>query len=83
MKAQWNTGRLYTDNGQPIVAQRVEEGIIFKDMARMIFGLIPLAQGVHLHDEFHLRELTMANYDHHNYRWDQRAMNLTWEGDLT
>ena len=79
MTTRFNTGRLYQSDGQRITAERVDDGIIFHDHSRMIYGLIPLAHGVHVHDAQHLRSLTMANYDNHNYNYDARAMALRWE----
>lgn len=36
----WNTGRLYTRDGQVIAAVEVDGGVIFADVSRMIDGFV-------------------------------------------
>jgi len=67
---KWNTGRKYTDAGQEILAKKTDRGIIFKDRARMIYGLIRNPKC-----EF-TQKAVMAEYDAGNFDWDAEAMAL-------
>lgn len=77
MRTQFNTGRYYTAKGQRIVAKVVEDGILFNDLDRCIAGFIPLLKVPE--DVPTLKEVTMFNYDHGNYRGEVEAINLNWE----
>jgi len=67
---QFNTGRLYTAEGQIITVKFDGElrRVLFNDHSRMIAGVIPLGA---FKDRFdgpaELREFVMANYDMGNY----------------
>ncbi len=65
MRAQWNTGRQYTANGQRIVAEVREDGIFFNDIDRMLWGKI--TTGYEIHTERDLKTVVMGCYD--NGRW--------------
>lgn len=66
---QIQTGRLYTDKGQRIIAALWPEdqptAIIFRDGDRMIDGAIPLVRPPQ--DRFQMRDMVMFNYDHTQY----------------
>lgn len=65
-KHQWNTRRLYTENGQRIAVELVEgEGIYFKDIDRGICGWIPW-RGV-IGSVYDLEEVVMFCYDRLHY----------------
>lgn len=77
MRIQWNTGRLYTEEGQRIIAETVENGIIFHDLDRYIDGFIPTVRCPT--DKFELKEMVMFNYDHTQYGYHPDARKLQWE----
>lgn len=78
-RVQFNTGNMYGPNGQPIVAELVDDGIIFRDMARNISGLIK----VNTNDlkEGDIEAIVRNNYVYdYNYTVsDRRARKLMWE----
>lgn len=76
MRLQWNTGRSYTNEGQRIIAETVEGGIIFLDMDRHIDGFIPTVRPPT--DNFELKEIVMFNYDHTQYGYHEDARKLEW-----
>lgn len=67
MRHEWNTGALYTEKGQRIVAQTREEpcGIMFVDHDRGIRGFIPMVRVPE--NTRDLKEATMFNYLRTNY----------------
>jgi hypothetical protein len=62
-KIEFNTGRKYAANGQPIVAVRFGETVIFKDEARLIVGTFELPAGQPL-----TQSAVMRAYDNYSYR---------------
>jgi hypothetical protein len=66
-KEEWNTGRMYAHNGQPIAAYVCaldgERFVFFRDRARMIDGIFELPD----EDAFDLKWLVMYQYDHNLY----------------
>ncbi len=76
MRHQWNTKRFYTEQGQRIIAETVEGGIIFHDLDRYIDGFIPTARPPN--DTRDLQEWVMFNYDHTNYGYHPDARKLEW-----
>lgn len=76
MRLQWNTGRLYTEDGQRIVAETVEGGIIFHDIDRCIDGFVPTVMSPR--DTYEMREIVMFNYDHTQYGYHPDARKLPW-----
>jgi hypothetical protein len=42
MRLEWNTGRLYAEDGQRIVAEVVADGVVFYDCARGFGGKVSL-----------------------------------------
>lgn len=78
MRTQWNTRRMYSSEGQRIVAETCENGVLFNDIDRHVMGIIPLV--VRPRDGLHLEQLVMANYDQNNYQYDPRAEKLEWRG---
>ncbi len=79
MKTQWNTGAHYTEHGQRIIAETVDEGIIFNDIDRGISGLIPW-RGRDVRDyKTEIKEVTMFCYLRNHYMFDERSRNLEWE----
>jgi len=80
MKHQWNTKRMYADDGQRMVAEVREEEIVFSDLSRHINGSIPLGkylQGRADMDKYTIETLVMTNYDFGNYSGGNGA--LAWE----
>ncbi len=68
----WNTGRLYTAEGQRIAAGRTAEGTVhFVDIDRQISGILT--------DQvpFHVAHV-MQEYDHNRYDGDDIDRNLMW-----
>ena len=79
-KHQWNTKRLYEQDGQRIVAEVCEDKIKFSDLARYINGSIPLGsylQGRLDLDKYAIETLVMTNYDFGNYSGGNDT--LIWE----
>ena len=77
---QWNTKRMYADDGQRIVAEVREEEIVFSDLSRHINGAIPLGkylQGRADMDKYTIETLVMTNYDFGNYSGS--GTTLKWE----
>ena len=56
---QWNTKRMYADDGQRMVAQVTETEILFSDLARHINGSIPL--GKYLQRAMHHSHNTLSH----------------------
>lgn len=75
-RIQFNTGRMYSAQGQKIVAILHDDGIVsFMDHSRMIGGEFELGQDC----PFNQVEV-MRNYDGNNYHMSVRAMNgHSWE----
>jgi hypothetical protein len=65
MRFTFNTGRLYTKEGQIIHVEIADGRVWFNDESRGIPGSFELCN---TWDEYAVRELVMANYDHGNYR---------------
>ena len=76
MKTQWNTGALYTDEGQIIVAELLADRIIFRDFSRMIWGAINLPKYMTIRTPYALREYVDSAYLHNRYRYDAEAAKL-------
>jgi hypothetical protein len=66
-KIEFNTGRKYATNGQPIVAVRFGETVIFKDEARLIVGTFELSAGQPLSQSAVMR--AYDNYGYHMAAW--------------
>jgi hypothetical protein len=66
-KIEFNTGRKYATNGQPIVAVRIGETVIFKDEARLIVGTFELPAGQPLSQSAVMR--AYDNYGYHMAAW--------------
>lgn len=82
MRHQWNTGRPYSEHGQRIVAEVVNEGIIFNDIDRHVSGLIPCYVPPMVDSSrANFKEFVMFNYDFGAYKHDElgRDRTLTWE----
>lgn len=82
METAWNTGALYTSEGQRIAARIVGDTVIFNDIDRGIWGEFPIASGASIGDKFKLRDLTMANYNVGNYSMSMRHDVLKELGQL-
>ena len=73
---QWNTGVLYTRQGQVIRAVQQKDGsILFVDLSRGISGRIEPPNET-LSDVFSLRDYVMQSYQHNRYRGDAAAAQL-------
>lgn len=81
MRHQWQTGRQYSAEGQRIVAETVEGGVIFRDIDRNVEGFIlmvpPTRPDV-------LQYRVMVAYDACDYSIGsvelyQQARSLKWE----
>lgn len=68
MKTEWNTGRLYTSEGQRIVAEVLADCIVFYDTARGFGGTISLPWGSIIGDETALQRHVMRCYDRNDYK---------------
>lgn len=71
MKISFNTGRLYTQEGQVITAEINEDAEVnFVDHSRMIAGsfIAPPFRGDLPDPERRLARIVMSAYDHHEYR---------------
>lgn len=64
---EWNTGRLYSANGQPIIAEVTPDGVHFYDRARGIYGTIALPAYSTLSDTHSVRSHVMRAYDRNEY----------------
>ena len=73
MRIQWNTGALYCAEGQIIVAELLEDCILFRDHSRMIWGRIELPKYFPIADEYDLKERVYTAYLHNRYTYDSRA----------
>ena len=71
MKHTWNTGRLYTPNGQQITALLTEGRLLFKDHSRLICGEI-----TEPYDGSDLQTFVMKHYDANRYAMSVEAINL-------
>jgi hypothetical protein len=75
MKVFFNTGRLYTKEGQVISAEWDGKGnILFCDHSRGIGGTITTSN--YNWDEYHLAKAIMAAYDHGLYLHTLAGMNM-------
>jgi hypothetical protein len=91
MRAQWKTGRQYSEHGQRIIAEEVTPGtsIVFRDLDRGIDGVFgPAVIGkFKAGNELALQLFVMNNYDEGNYTevTDNAALvhikTLAWETD--
>ena len=80
LKHQWNTGRMYTEQGQRIVVEIREGAMFFSDLDRMINGGIPLGGFFNPDvraDKYAIEKLVMVNYDFGNY--GHSSLTLRWE----
>ena len=67
MQITWNTGRLYTDEGQIITAELCADCILFADHSRGIVGRIELPQLLRIELPSQLARHVMDRYDHGRY----------------
>ena len=73
MKAEWNTGRLYTTEGQVIRAETQPDGtILFWDRSRSVGGRIA-QPNVQIFNERDLRDYVMTAYDQNDYTTDSES----------
>jgi hypothetical protein len=78
MRTVWNTKRLYTEDGQIIVAETQADGtVLFNDVSRMIGGRLkkPTLYRV-TETATELRMYVEAAYDRHAYVLDTAALAL-------
>ena len=68
MKTEWNTGRFYTAEGQRIVAEVLDDCIVFYDTARGFGGTVSLPWGGIIGDEAALQRHVMRCYDRNDYK---------------
>ena len=80
MKHQWNTGRMYDQHGQRMVAQVDMDAkrILFSDLSRHINGYVPITGYVQT-DKHAVETLVMTNYDYGNYNGS--GVQLEWKGE--
>ena len=69
----FNTGRMYSPKGQPILAKSHCNGVLFRDLARNIHGFISNCRLD--------QNAIMAEYDNGNYEYCGLAANLQIEYD--
>lgn len=78
---QWNTKRMYAEDGQRMVAEVHETEIVFSDLSRHINGSIPLGKYLQRSapsmDKYTIETLVMTNYDFGNYSGS--GTTLKWE----
>ena len=75
MEIKFNTGRLYTREGQVIRAIQVDDGtILFADDSRQIDGRLAAPKFSDVTTFEGLRDYVMLRYDHNEYTRDQ----TTW-----
>lgn len=67
IRHEWNTGRLYGANGQPMIAEVTPDGVHFYDMARGIYGTVTLPAYSTLSDTHSVRSHVMGRYDRNEY----------------
>lgn len=73
----WNTGALYTAEGQVMVAQLFADGrIIFRDFSRMIWGELKSKPMWVLRSDEDLRRFVDAEYLHNRYSYSDDAALL-------
>jgi hypothetical protein len=68
MRIEWNTGRLYTAEGQRIVAEVLSDCIVFYDTARGFGGTVSLPWGAIMDDVAALQRHVMRCYDRNDYK---------------
>lgn len=73
---EWNTGRLYTAEGQRIVAEVTPSGVNFCDMSRGIYGTVTLPAYSTLSDTASVRSHVMGRYDRNEYKGGEEAYNF-------
>jgi hypothetical protein len=73
---EWNTGRLYTAEGQRIVAEVTASGVHFYDMSRGVGGTVALPSYSTLSDTYSVRQHVMNAYDHNRYSSTEESRNL-------
>jgi len=61
---KWNTGRLYTAQGQPMYARPTDTGVLFADLGRSISGFVATARKVQPNQ---VQQIVMRAYDRHQY----------------
>jgi hypothetical protein len=59
-RIEWNTGRLYAEDGQRIVAEIGPDDVLFWDCARGIGGIVPLPEDT---SPLGIRRHVMLEYD--------------------
>jgi hypothetical protein len=75
MKVYFNTGRLYTAEGQVITAEwDGKDSITFRDHSRGIDGVITTCK--HIWDELHLAGAVMAAYDRGLYLYPTKEISI-------
>jgi hypothetical protein len=70
MRTEWNTGREYSAQGQPIQATLVGDWVYFSDAARDIQGKFPVQPGIDT--EIELQRHVMSVYDRSIYACSSR-----------
>lgn len=80
MRVQWNTGNKYTVHGQRIVAELRGDVVLFRDIDRMIYGVITAPLILELFAPADLRSYVWAAYNANAYQWHGDAGSLKWEG---
>lgn len=76
MKHQWNTGRMYDQHGQRMVAEYDGDKIYFSDLSRNINGFVPLGMWAQT-GKYAIETLVMTNYDFGNY--SPSSTTLEWK----
>lgn len=71
MDITFNTGRLYTKDGQIIRAIFTDNVVRFSDFSRMVSGEFPLQRPAVSPQEF--ARVVMVAYDHSIYTWTREA----------
>lgn len=82
IRSVFNTGRLYQDDGQIIIALWQDEEVLFNDTSRLIWGKFPLLKQPKT--QYDLEFLTMTMYDAGQYAHhcdDARALRRD-EGEV-
>jgi hypothetical protein len=83
MKITFNTGRLYTKEGQVVSAQfdECEEKIWFNDHSRGVWGCID-APNKAFRTPGGLADYVMARYDRHEYKMDMTSGYVQREAEV-
>lgn len=83
MEHKWNTGRVYTAQGQIIRAKILKDGsIVFADISRVIAGHIETTRE-RINTEGDLEKFVMRHYDNNEYRADQESWEYMMFGKVS